>query len=192
MMTKPNTIRFVSLLLAFGAALVWPVMRIRQFECATDYTLFRFKVTLYDPYDLMRGRYLRFQVLPDRHTVGEKLDVSWQKPGWAKFADGKNGFARIAELSDRPIPGGVKVRAYSVAGHTGKNGSWSYRVEYPFSRYFINEQDAAEAEAIVRNALRAKRPAEVLVRVYPDGNFMIEELRIDGKPLREHLRPRQQ
>ena len=190
MMTKPNTIRFVCLLLAFGAALVWPVMRIRQFECATDYTVFRFKVTLYDPYDLMRGRYLRFQVQPDRHTVGKKLDISWQKPGWVKFAEGKNGFARIAELSDRPIPGGVKVHAYTVPGYTGEKGSWSYRVEYPFSRYFVNEKDASEAEAIVRNAVRAKRPAEVLVRFYPDGNFMIEELRIDGKPLGQLLRAR--
>jgi len=190
MMTKPNSIRFVCLLLAFGAALVWPVMRIRQFECATDYTVFRFKVTLYDPYDLMRGRYLRFQALPDSHTVEKKLDVAWRrKPGWVKFAEGKNGFARIAELSDRPIPGGVKVCAHPYKPEQKQR---RYRIEYPFSRYFVNEKDAAEAEAVVRNAVRAKRPAEVLVRFYPDGNFMIEELRIDGKPLRQHLHPRKQ
>ena len=76
-MTKPNLVRFVCCLLAFGAALVWPVHRILQFECSKDYTLHRFKVTLYDPYDPMRGRFLRLQALP--RTYYSKNDFAgWQ------------------------------------------------------------------------------------------------------------------
>ena len=69
-----------------------------------------------------------------------------------------------------------------------KDQAYAYTVVYPFDRFFINEELAADAEAALVNTTKSKRPAEIRVRVYRNGNFMIEELLLDGKPLREILR----
>jgi len=190
-MTKPNLVRFVCCLLAFGAALVWPVHRILQFECSQDYTLHRFKVTLYDPYDPMRGRFLRLRALPETWLEEKPLPLpSWKgREASVKLGRDKEGFAKIEQLSLEPIagPGCLKVKVHRNWENLKKN---IYTVRYPFDRYFINEKLAADAEAALTNATRGKRPAEIRVRIWPDGNFMIEELLIDGKPIRELLRPK--
>ena len=194
-MTKPNLVRFVCCLLAFAAARVWPVHRICQFEGSKDYTLHRFKVTLFDPYDPMRGRFLRLQVLPNTYR--------WEKPlfpegkamfraptAWIRLGRDQEGFAKIEHLSLEPLagPGCLKVKAHLCWNNKKK----MYEVHYPFDRYFINEKLADDAEAALTGATRTKRPAEIRVRIYPDGNFMIEELLLDGKPIREILRPRKE
>ena len=191
-MTKPNLVRFVCCILAFGAALVWPVQRIIQFECSKNYTLHRFKVELYDPYDPMRGRFLRLRVLPNTYRNKKKFS-GWQIPAWIRLGSDKEGFATIGQLSTEPItgPGCLKVkfdRNWTLKEEKGQD--YSYTVRYPFDRYFINEKLAADAEAALTGATKTKRPAEIRVRVYRDGNFMIEELLIDGKPIRELLRPK--
>lgn len=191
-MTKPNLVRFVCCLLAFGAALVWPVQRICQFERSKDYTLHRFKVTLYDPYDLMRGHYLRLGVVSIWRSDREFKDG----PVWVTLGRDGEGFAQVKELSKNPRPGAFRAKCYSSLNrHWSKNKwvndsreKWRHTILYPFDRYFINEKIAAEAEALVANAVRAKRPAEIRVRIYRNGSTMIEELRIDGRPIGELLR----
>ena len=195
-MTKPNLVRFVCCLLAFGAALVWPVQRIIQFECTKDYTLHRFKVTLYDPYDLMRGHYLRFSILPGEWRSNR--DLGNIKTCRVVLTCDQEGFAQIRELS---TTSGPKVGTFRAKCSRWRNRhwikgkwvddpkeKWKYDIRYPFNRYFINERFAADAEALVRNAVKAKRPAEIWVRVYADGGTMIEKLLIDGKPINELLR----
>ena len=189
-MTKPNLVRFVCCLLAFGAALVWPVQRILQFECSKDYTLHRFKVTLYDPYDPMRGRFLRLQALPRTYRTKQEFS-GWNKPAWIKLGRDKEGFATIERFSREPIAeaGCLKVKFHREwSPKKEKNKDYSYTVLYPFDRYFINEELAADAEAALVNTTKSKRQAEIRVRIYRDGSFMIEELLLDGKPLREILR----
>lgn len=188
-MTKPNLVRFVCCLLAFGAALVWPVHKIRQFESSTDYTVHRFKVSLYDPYDPMRGRFLRLKAFPDRFPWEKPFpNKEWRDEATIKLGRDQEGFAKIERLSLEPIPepGCLKVKVY----RSWDNKKRSYTVRYPFDRYFINEKLAAEAEAALVNTTKTKRPAEIRVRVYSNGDFMIEELLLDGKPLHEILRTR--
>lgn len=185
MMSKPNAVRFVCCLLAFGAALVWPIQRIYQFESSPDYTVYRFKVGFYDPYDPMRGHYLHLNVRLNRweDEKGTLKGKALPRRLWAKFTRDAEGFAKIEGLYIEKPEGGsaIQVPFYSFDKRI-------FRInQYPFSRYYINEQLAPEAETLLRNATDANRSGELRVRIYSDGRSAIEDLLIDGKPLRELL-----
>lgn len=56
--------------------------------------------------------------------------------------------------------------------------------QLPFQRFYLNERDASTAERLLQEAERA----ELAVQVYPNGNYAVRDLLLDGEPLREALR----
>ena len=63
----------------------------------------KFRVRLYDPYDPMRGRYVRLQAFPDRVETSDKTSrLPWgsKEKVFAVLQRGKDGFAQVLRLEE--------------------------------------------------------------------------------------------
>lgn len=144
-------------------------------------TTVRLQAAPHDPYDLLRGRYMRLGQpgladealarVPGAPAAGAEASDAL----WVRLAPGEAGapWHPVAVSPSRPdaVPGQVLLRAERA------NGGWRWGLE----QYFIPESRGEAIEAAMRRAQEASRPIEVEARVGPDGTAVLEALWIDGK-----------
>jgi len=144
-------------------------------------TLFKFQCAPVDPADLFRGRYVALR-FTQREVSGS---YDWAERGREAYAPLKiapDGYVRISELLAEEPEGGDYLRV--TIRH---NYNDTVRYNLPFDRYYMREDLAPEAEKAYRSAARSgDKEAWVDVRV-ANGRGVIEELFIDGLPVREYL-----
>ena len=204
-MKRSDTVRLFCYVAALAFILFYPVRKIWQFNFpAAKGHVFRFRVTAYDPYDPMRGRYVRLNL---RETVRVRLSDSDKNPdltfryGQTVLAvlkqerdqDG-NDWAKIVDLAaDRKeLPPGtlfyLPVR-YSgfVRDYDSKTRKFlktgRYQIRLPFERFYLNERKAPEVEKLLQ---KPGSKAELIVIVYPNGIYRVQNLIVNGKPVRRY------
>lgn len=186
MMNQTAKLRLTVLVLLLLAALWYPVQKIRFYEFpAVPPQEFRFRVAGVDPYDPLRGHYITLDIkTPELETE----DFNYHPYRYAVLGRDKDDFAIVTELSEQHDPNRPSLQI-SYRGITRKwQGNQrlekgTHRFIFPFTRYFLNEKNAFTADELLRKA----KQAELLVLVYPDGNYAVKELLIDGKPVREAI-----
>ena len=169
----------------------------------------RFQTAPVDPFDAFRGQYvaLDFNAFGEEGRRGYFLSDTDISGKWAYLQIGTdtNGFAVVENTSqkrDLPSPY-LKVRiSYCYEDSEYRENSegkkeWvktgKYRVycHLPFTRYYMPEHLAPEAEKAYLEANRSgKRNAAAVVRVWK-GKAVIEDLEIEGMPVREFLKKRE-
>ena len=198
MLTKPNTLRLVFFLLAFAGALYYPVREVLAFERPkVPPTEMRFKVRAYDPYDPMRGHYLRTEVrsdIPMPKKELKELERAFRKQhrSFAAVLETKeDGFAdAVALYPIRRMPEGKTFVKVARVSFFDREKDSHCTVFLPFDKYFINEKLAEDAEGLLQNVTRDKdRSAVLVVNVYADGRYAVKERLVDGKPILSLLRP---
>ena len=130
-----------------------------------------FKVTGYDPRDLLRGHYLRF-----------RLAYDWQEP--RRQCAGDKGCSYCLTDVGEQAP---KVQIIDT--HLAKqcNGFMqSDDLQAPLNRFYIPETHAKLAEDILRQA-RIDNTAYLRLSINKAGIARIVDLLIDGRPLEELL-----
>ena len=192
-MSKPNILRLVFFVLAFAAALYYPVRKVLAYERpAVPPTGIRFRVEGYDPYDFARGRYLRLNTrvtlkISAREWLEKRLGENRTKV-FAVLEPDQDGAARVTDiLPPDNVPAGKVFVTAEVVCHDRDSVS----LHLPFDRYYLNEKLATPAEKLLREAREAGKPVALVVDIYADGNYAVRDLLVDGKPLREHLVPKQ-
>ena len=188
------------------AAIGWLIWRYER--VVSQGTEVRFACLAYDPYDPLRGRYLRTRVSEDctnmafqvcetnRYEFGNKLFARLEP-------NGTNGLWRVTEVAVEPGVDGLWVRP--------KGSSIEYRLGWPgrgkdekwddFNKrqkksgfkavvtlpdqLFINEKLAPEAEKVLQKA--TGKSAVATYRVL-DGEIVITDIEIDGKPIAQFTR----
>ena len=154
--------------LCLGAILYYPADVICSIEFPAEPPVeFRFKVTVYDPYDPFRGRYVQLVVKEDSVMMPDLPQSHYftVRTAWAVLGKDAEGFACITRFEfDRKKLGddACAIRVKWPGGAQNKNA-----VEYPFSRYYVNEQKAPELE----NELR-------------DGSYMVLTVQVFAKTRR--------
>jgi len=153
----------------------------RQLSTLREGRPFKFRTAPVDPYDAFRGSFVALQFkaeqtdVPGPFQLGERVYVA--------LAEDADGFAKVERLSREPLRGDNVIRAKTAYSPTDRT-----YLAFPFDRYYLEEKAAPQAEEAYRNASRrGHEDAWVTVRVH-DGYAAIEELYIDGKPIREFLR----
>ena len=193
-------------LVAQVAAIGWLIWRYER--VVSQGTEVRFACQAYDPYDPLRGRYLRTRVSEDctnmafracetnRHEFYDKLFARLEP-------NGADGLWRVAEVALEPSAEGLWVRPKSSSieyclgwSDRGKNEEWDdfdkrkkasglkAVVTFP-DQLFVNEKLAPEAEMVLR-----KHTGKSAVAVYRvlDGEMVITDIEIDGKPIAQFTR----
>ncbi len=179
-MTKANTIRLTVFCVVCVLILTVCAWKIIRTELALHYgTAYTFRISGYDPYDLARGRYLAFSMPNTALSAEEDLK---QGNFCVSVRNGADGLAEFVRLSANPPDEGDWLAV-------SKGYYWHPNNEFdaPFSRYYVNERSAPEAERFLQDAQR-DGTAALRIRVH-HGFAAIEDLLVDGVPLREKCRP---
>ena len=179
--------------------LVWRYERIVQ-----KGTEVRIKCQAYDPYDPLRGRYLRVTVSETCTNILFEVDADnyWKVPEgdiYAKLAKapGNGGLYLVEAVAREPADAGLWVKTKSLTlaralGHEDKRKGESYDEFYARQResgtkavvsfpdqLFVNEKVAPEAEELLRKAIAS---AVAVFRVL-DGEIVLTDIEIGGKPI---------
>jgi uncharacterized membrane-anchored protein len=143
--------------------------------------VWKFRTAPVDPEDAMRGRYVLLSFAADEVPQAERLKPS--EKAYAILKEGMDGFAMVDRLTTDRVSGDNVMEV-------GPGGWWDGKqhVTFPFSRYWVTEKLGPEADrAYAANSTRQKQNAYVTVRVR-DGDAALEQLFIDGRPLKDYLR----
>lgn len=177
-----NALLSVAVLAILVAAVGWLVWRYENVvRLGTEV---RFACSAYDPYDPLRGRYLRVTVrercsdLDGRFTL-EKNARRDLKDLYAKMEPWTNGLWRVVSVADRPrTDGGVWVKPKSVR----IDGALGATVTLP-DQLFVSERIAAEAENVLRAATASGGKGAVAVYRARDGEIVLTDIEVDGKSI---------
>jgi uncharacterized membrane-anchored protein len=162
-----------------------PASRIvlREYVLQTG-TEFRFRTAPVDPADFFRGRYVALGFPSDRVTNEFAADFNSGQSAYALITEDTNGFARVSAITaDKPAGDNF------FKTHVRYSRRSSVRFEYPFTRFYMKETLAPQAEKAYRDAIRRANsaPTYITVRVKM-GLAVIEELYIEGVPVKEYLK----
>lgn len=164
-----------------------PVCMIARYEhVLTEGKIYRFKLKPYDPYDAIRGRYIRLAFEND--TVSTADEYEYGDVAYVTI-ENKKGMAELKNIYRQP-PGGnnyVKVEA-GYNDHSRLNGKERHPqdVKFPFDRYFVNENIAGKVEEAARKALNTK-DCFAEVAVY-DGKAVVKGVFIGNVPIEQYVR----
>jgi hypothetical protein len=168
-------------------AIVWyPANTVRRIEFPAEKPVeMKFRVRLYDPYDPMRGRYVRLQAFPDRIETADKTNrFPWRSKEkiFAVLQRGKDGFAQVLRL-EKNIKnlkqGEFAVRVSSCwyqRGYGREKGKNFYTFSLPFKQYFVNEFKAPLLEEELRKRSSKNKNMILTVRFFKDGVHAVSSL----------------
>lgn len=179
-----KTLAWMALLTVCLAQLAAPAWLIaRQERTLREGACYRFHTAPVDPYDAFRGRYVQLSVQPSQATTRDAPPLRRGRTVYVALGRDAEGFATLREAGRHPPAEGDYVRA-RVRGWSPEG---TVRVQLPFDRYYLPEDEAPQAERAYREHSRAgQHSAEVLVRVR-GGESVIEDVLIEGQPLRAWL-----
>ena len=186
-------------LVAQVAAIGWLIWRYER--VVSQGTEVRFACQAYDPYDPLRGRYLRTRVSEDctnmAFQVCETNRHEFRNKMFARLEpNSTNRLWRVAEVAVEPRAEGLWVRPKGSSidyrlgwSDRGKDEKWEdfnkrqkasglkAVVTFP-DQLFVNEKLAPEAEKVLR-----KHTGKSAVAVYRvlDGEMVITDIEINGK-----------
>jgi len=141
-----------------------------------------FKAAPIDPYDPFRGRYVALSQENLNLEVGDGQVLRRGDRVWVKVVKGEDGYSKFAGLTDE------EERASKVQARVRYSNNSTITIEPPFSRFYMNDKKAPEAERAYRTRARTEeRDAYIAVRL-KGGIGVIEDLYIDGKEIDEYLR----
>jgi uncharacterized membrane-anchored protein len=148
--------------------------------------VFRFRIQPVDPVDAFRGRYVAIRFALDRAPAPAGLELGRRQRVFVPVERDSDGFAAFGPAAlDRPASGAY-LRLTSEGIYPDDDGIPRVWLSIPFSRYYMDEDLAPEAERAVWNGPRGERESSVTVRVR-DGVGVIEDLYIDGIPIHQWL-----
>lgn len=127
---------------------------------------YRFRITYYDPYDFMRGNYLRIGLEQSEIDEVVREDKKNTK-GYFIIKDTEKG-AVIATFTDKTPENGEYIKGELFYSYEDK-----HIIKNPFERYYVEEKIAKEME----EKLRASNEAYLRVKIYK-GKYVIESIEI--------------
>ncbi|MEA3187505.1 MAG: hypothetical protein QOD99_1335 [Chthoniobacter sp.] len=153
----------------------------RQVKTLTEGRVFKFRTAPVDPYDAFRGRFVALSFKISEAETEEKFERN--QTAYVTLAEDPDGFAKVVRVTHERRSGDDVLRV-----QTGYSYEHYAHLDFPFTRYYLEEKTAPEAERAYREASRRDHEnAWVTVRVR-NGYGALEELWIDGKPVRDFLR----
>ncbi len=170
-------------LLALALPLLMYLLAIVKAEYhLTQGEIHTFAISGYDPRDLLRGHYLRFQVDFD---WAEEPSTCPTNPEQELELESAQECCLCLMKTEGPIPKVFHTTCQEA--RVSCDGALRPAAAKDLHRYYIPEEQAQEAERLIREGW-ADRSAHILVSITPDGEAQIVDLQIDGHSLDDLLR----
>jgi uncharacterized membrane-anchored protein len=145
---------------------------------------FRFRMEPYDPFDAFRGKYVHLAF--NQSSVQFKDSVDWKEGDmvYALLSTDSSGFVRISDLS-KEEPGEDQDYLKVKTGYIYRDSVSYVSIIYPFDRFYMEESKAEYADIAFREAIGdSAKVTYALIRIQ-HGEGLVEDVMIDGKPLRQ-------
>lgn len=205
-----KSIFLIAALIIQCLAIGWLIFRYER--VVTKGTEVRFNCQAYDPYDPLRGRYLRVNVRESTTNIAEEIRQKFVSSVILEKADRKavlvrvepntNGVWRVVEAAFTPSNEGVWIKPKNIM--TGYNLSYSERedeedlsefqkrraasgvkiVAEMQNQLFINETIAKKAEKILQEATSVKGKGAVAVYRVLNNEIVITDIEIEDKSVK--------
>ncbi len=146
-------------------------------------TLVKMRCMAPDPYDPLRGRYLRVSLQPQEVALPEGEKFVAGSSIYVQLVAGTDGVSTIGRAAAVPSRDGVwaKVRIRYSYGDTA-------HIDWPIDRFYVNEVIAPTADDWMSENLR-NREASILAEMRVlDGQMVLVDLSVDGRSFRDILR----
>lgn len=141
---------------------------------------YRFKTQPIDPSDPFRGKYITLRFEADMLEIDTAMRWSMGETVYLTLEEDDEGFAKISDISRLPPENtGAFIRAET--GYVFDEGQM--RLEFPFSRFYVEESKASQAEQAYWGAASDTTQvayAEVAVR---SGNASLVDVKINGRSI---------
>lgn len=151
--------------------------------------LYKFEVAPVDPYDPFRGRYINLSV--KNNTIEMDSTTSWKVKDevFVYLKRDAQEFAVIDFVSKQSGLQGdyilASVRSVTTAGATTELG-----IDFPFDRYYMEEEKAPIADSLYAHAFEdSLNTVYALVHVY-EGKAVLNNVMINDQPLSEMIKER--
>jgi uncharacterized membrane-anchored protein len=142
---------------------------------------YKFRTAPVDPYDPFRGKYITLSFDANRY-VGAGRDSNYFEGDDVNVLLGTDsaGFAIIAGLSKK-VPDGENINVDYVKAKVRYAYNKEVTIDYPFQRFYMDENKAASAESNYRNANRQNTTQEVYALVYvKEGEAALKDVVVNG------------
>lgn len=148
-------------------------------------TPYKFRTRPVDPNDPFRGKYITLRFEGTTVSVDDEEEWTHGEEAYALLGTDSKGYARIRSLSKtRPTNGDfITVEV----DHVSINIENKVTVKFPFTRFYMEESKAPEAEQLYRDAAR-EEGSETYALVYvKQGKALVTQVYINDVPLLEGL-----
>jgi uncharacterized membrane-anchored protein len=145
-------------------------------------TEFKFQTAPIDPYDAFRGKYITLFFKEREVTVKNVEKYSSGETIFATIITTKNGFAKISSIS-KIKPENTDSYLKLKIGFPPNNDKIT--IDFPFNRFYMNENIAPKAEKIYREfSIKKKNETYALVAI-KNGEAVIKDVRINEVSIKD-------
>jgi len=142
-----------------------------------------------DPYDPLRGRYLAIEPLETLLPEQFGIDFKRKQPVFALLQLGADGLHHVQGLqASEPPSASNTTKLYipvTVSRYFGKPNQT--RIQWPISRFYVNENMAPAADEWLRKNTRHSKTVVAEARLLR-GQVVLSDISLDGKSFRESLK----
>jgi uncharacterized membrane-anchored protein len=147
---------------------------------------YKFRTAPVDPYDAFRGRYV-WLAYEQNHARWYGVNPGLRGSAYAQIQEGNDGFAVINLVAMSPPKAGDYVKVDRLYPDWRTNSVVHF--DLPFDRYYMEETAAPKAERAYWEHNRrgqTNHNTYAVVRI-KDGNAVLENLYVDGRPIAEFV-----
>jgi len=156
---------------------------------------YKFKCAPIDPADPFKGRYVLLNFKDVSIDLPEFRLQNLEKGDgvFVTFNEDKNGYAQIKALykatsnfeTENLGSAYLKAKIAAVRKPNSKSPLANVRIDFPFNKYYMEENKAPKAEEIYRNLSKEKMDATYALVLLKNSNSVLKDVVVDGVSLVE-------
>jgi uncharacterized membrane-anchored protein len=180
---KNKKIAFLIFILIVTAQLYVPLQMIfNQEDIIKTGAEFKFQTAPIDPYDPFRGKYITLFFKEREITVQNNIKWRSGETVYATLTTDKNGFAKVSSISKiRPKNNESFIKTKISLGYMDSK----IIIDFPFNRYYMNEDIAQKAEKIYQEfSIKKKNETYALVAV-KNGEVVLKDVCINEVSIKD-------
>lgn len=141
--------------------------------------VFNFKVAPVDPHDPFRGKYVRLAF--EANTFTPAYDETWVsgEEVFVLLVEDSLGFASIQDL----LKEAPEKEADYVKAHIRYTSDKQVVIDYPFSRFYMEESKALAAERLYNNVIHDSSKIIYAIVAVRDGEAVLQNVLVNGEPI---------
>jgi uncharacterized membrane-anchored protein len=147
---------------------------------------YKFKTQPIDPTDPFRGKFITLNYEIESFQTTE--DWPYGEDIFIYLKTDKDGFAAVKTVSKTLIA--IDEDYVMAKSYSAYNGNLNF--EFPFDRFYMNENKAYDAEVSVRNAQRDSTSICYALVFVKDGTAVLNNIFIDDTPIQQFVEEYQQ